>query len=222
MLDTLDSFQTITDGDLILKLHPDEVAADAGAGRAAGAARRSPTLEALRRHAARPDADRDVPAHDDFAVRTLGLPGMVGALGACFGKVVTLDSPRARPPGSFNWAATLWHELAHVDDAAAVEPARAALADRRRLGVRGAPRRRQLGARRRVRLPARLRRRRADQAGRAEHRLLDGRTINLAYHQSSLLVEHLVETVRRRRAAEAAAGYGRGEAQEAALQGASA
>src|SRR6185295_20120737 len=49
----------------------------------------------------------------DFAVRTLGLPGMVGALGACFGRVVTLDSPRARP-GEFQWEATLWHELAHV------------------------------------------------------------------------------------------------------------
>ncbi len=39
---------------------------------------------------------------------------MVGALGACFGRVVTLDSPKARPPGSFQWEATLWHELAHV------------------------------------------------------------------------------------------------------------
>jgi Flp pilus assembly protein TadD len=54
------------------------------------------------------------PKHDDFAVRNVGLPGMIGALGACFGRVVTLDSPKARPPGSFNWAATLWHELAHV------------------------------------------------------------------------------------------------------------
>ena len=54
------------------------------------------------------------PRHDDFAVRNLGLPGMIGALGACFGRVVTLDSPRARPPGSFNWQATLWHELTHV------------------------------------------------------------------------------------------------------------
>src|SRR6185295_3147194 len=49
----------------------------------------------------------------DFAVRTLGLPGMVGALGVCFGRVVTMDSPRARP-GEFQWEATLWHELAHV------------------------------------------------------------------------------------------------------------
>jgi len=54
------------------------------------------------------------PKHDDFAVRTLGLPGMIGALGACFGRVVTLDSPKARPPGDFLWEATLWHELGHV------------------------------------------------------------------------------------------------------------
>jgi cellulose synthase operon protein C len=54
------------------------------------------------------------PRHDDFAVRTLGLPGMLGALGACFGRVVTLDSPHAREPGSFSWQATLWHEMAHV------------------------------------------------------------------------------------------------------------
>ena len=40
------------------------------------------------------------PKHDDFAVRTLGLPGMIGALGACFGRVVTLDSPKARAPGN--------------------------------------------------------------------------------------------------------------------------
>ena len=29
------------------------------------------------------------PRHDDFAVRNVGLPGMIGALGACFGRVVT-------------------------------------------------------------------------------------------------------------------------------------
>jgi tetratricopeptide (TPR) repeat protein len=54
------------------------------------------------------------PKHDDFAVRTIGLPGFIGALGACFGRVVTLDSPNARDPGDFNWEETLWHEIAHV------------------------------------------------------------------------------------------------------------
>ena len=53
------------------------------------------------------------PDHNDFAVRTLGLPGL-GALGVSFGKVVVMDSPSARPPGEFNWGGTLWHEFAHV------------------------------------------------------------------------------------------------------------
>jgi len=114
LLDTLESFVTIEDGPLRLRLHPDEAAV-----------LREHALplahEALRAVGARYGwtPDRPIlieifPRHDDFAVRNLGLPGMVGALGACFGRVVTLDSPRARPPGSFNWQATLWHELAHV------------------------------------------------------------------------------------------------------------
>lgn len=51
--------------------------------------------------------------HEDFAVRTLGLPGL-GALGATFGKVVAMDSPSARPGGKFHWGSTLWHEVAHI------------------------------------------------------------------------------------------------------------
>ncbi|HBY62576.1 MAG TPA: hypothetical protein DEH78_22370, partial [Solibacterales bacterium] len=53
------------------------------------------------------------PDHDDFAVRTLGMPGL-GALGVTFGTVVAMDSPSGRRPGSFHWASTLWHELSHV------------------------------------------------------------------------------------------------------------
>ena len=53
------------------------------------------------------------PDHEDFAVRTLGLPGL-GALGVSFGHVVAMDSPSGRPPGSFHWGSTLWHELNHV------------------------------------------------------------------------------------------------------------
>ena len=50
---------------------------------------------------------------EDFATRTIGLPGFP-ALGACFGQVVTLDSPRALPPGAFLWSLCEHHELAHV------------------------------------------------------------------------------------------------------------
>jgi tetratricopeptide (TPR) repeat protein len=54
------------------------------------------------------------PDHAGFAVRTLGEKGMEGALGVCFGKVIAMDSPRARDAGTFNWGTTLWHEFTHV------------------------------------------------------------------------------------------------------------
>ncbi len=53
------------------------------------------------------------PDHEDFAVRTMGMPGL-GALGVTFGNVVAMDSPSGRKPGTFHWASTLWHELSHV------------------------------------------------------------------------------------------------------------
>lgn len=53
------------------------------------------------------------PSHADFSVRTVGLAGL-GALGVSFGSVVAMDSPSARGRGEFNWASTLWHEIAHV------------------------------------------------------------------------------------------------------------
>ena len=114
LLDSLDKFQTIQDGDLIFRFHPDEVTvmrehaiplakeAFAALIKQYGFTPKGPILIEM------------FPKHDDFAVRTLGLPGMVGALGACFGRVVTLDSPKARKPGEFHWGETLWHELAHV------------------------------------------------------------------------------------------------------------
>ena len=53
------------------------------------------------------------PDHEDFAVRTMGMPGL-GALGVTFGEVIAIDSPSGRPPGEFLWASTLWHEMSHV------------------------------------------------------------------------------------------------------------
>jgi len=53
------------------------------------------------------------PDHEDFSVRTMGMPGL-GALGVTFGEVIAMDSPSGRPPGEFHWASTLWHEMSHV------------------------------------------------------------------------------------------------------------
>ncbi|MSO49946.1 MAG: tetratricopeptide repeat protein [Acidobacteria bacterium] len=132
--------------------------------------------------------------HDDFAVRTQGFGGITFALGACFGRVITMDSPKARPPGTFSWQATLWHEIAHVFSLQAsnyrvprwltegisvfeehrynkawgreqtIDFARA-LAANRTFGVKGLPN--------------------------AFQRLPD---ISLAYFEASLLTEHLVAT----------------------------
>ena len=53
------------------------------------------------------------PEHDDFAVRTLGLPG-IGLLGVAFGYLVAMDSPSGSREGEFHWGTTLWHEIAHI------------------------------------------------------------------------------------------------------------
>jgi tetratricopeptide (TPR) repeat protein len=62
---------------------------------------------------ARPVQVEVYPNHEDFAVRTLGMPGL-GALGVTFGYVVAMDSPSSRKPGSYHWASTLRHEMSHV------------------------------------------------------------------------------------------------------------
>jgi tetratricopeptide (TPR) repeat protein len=133
------------------------------------------------------------PRHDDFAVRTVGLPGMIGALGACFGRVVTLDSPKARPPGDFNWGATLWHEIAHVitlqlsnqriprwltEGISVFEEKRARAEWGREMEVTFA---RAIDDEQVLKL-------RDLNAG-----FQDPRTISLAYYQASLLVEHIVQ-----------------------------
>jgi tetratricopeptide (TPR) repeat protein len=54
------------------------------------------------------------PDQKDFAIRTFGLPGGAGYLGVCFGRVITANSPAARPGSANSWEAVLWHEFTHV------------------------------------------------------------------------------------------------------------
>ena len=51
--------------------------------------------------------------HADFSVRTVGFEGFL-ALGACFGRVMTMLSPLCELRGDFQWAQTAVHEYAHV------------------------------------------------------------------------------------------------------------
>jgi tetratricopeptide (TPR) repeat protein len=114
LLDTIDTFVTITDGDIVMRLDPSEV----GVMREYAMPLAKQALETLQKQyefkVTGPILIEMFPKHDQFAVRTIGLPGFIGALGACFGRVVTLDSPNARDPGDFHWGETLWHEIAHV------------------------------------------------------------------------------------------------------------
>ncbi len=50
---------------------------------------------------------------DDFAVRIAGVPH-AGLLGVSFGDVVAVNTPRAQTGEAYNWARTLWHEIAHT------------------------------------------------------------------------------------------------------------
>jgi tetratricopeptide (TPR) repeat protein len=113
-LDLVDGFETVTAGAFVFKFAKDDAAVlkayavplaeqayKAFAGRYGFTPKGPILVEVFQKH-------------DDFAVRTLGLPGLVGALGACFGRVITMDSPKALKPGTFSWQATLWHEIAHV------------------------------------------------------------------------------------------------------------
>ena len=114
MLDSLDKFDTTTVGNIIFKSHPSETPVMREYVAPLAQQALATFSEKYKFTPKGPILIEMFPKHDDFAVRTVGLPGMIGALGACFGRVVTLDSPKARPPGDFNWAPTLWHELAHV------------------------------------------------------------------------------------------------------------
>ena len=113
LLDSYKNFETIRDGATILKLNKTEAALLRPY--------MQPELHAIlaayetkyRMELHGPVQVEVYPNHEDFAVRTLGMPGL-GALGVTFGDVIAMDSPSARKPGDFNWGATLWHEMSHV------------------------------------------------------------------------------------------------------------
>ena len=158
------------------------------------------------------------PKHDDFAVRTLGLPGMLGALGACFGRVVTLDSPRAREPGTFNWGETLWHEMAHVITLQLsnnrlprwLSEGTSVFEERRARDDWG----------REMDLPFT---RAIDRGQVIKLRELNSgfsnpETISLSYYQASLVVEHIVEVYGQRKLRELVRSYADGLDTEAAIK----
>ena len=120
LLDSFSKFRLVDDpptldGDvpIILRLHKDE--ADVIAPYAIELTRESIAVFTQRYGFAlrEPVIIEMYPDHEDFAVRTAGMPGL-GILGATFGYLLAMDSPSGRPPEQFQWGSVLWHELAHV------------------------------------------------------------------------------------------------------------
>jgi tetratricopeptide (TPR) repeat protein len=158
------------------------------------------------------------PKHDDFAVRTIGLPGMIGALGACFGRVVTLDSPRARPPGDFNWGTTLWHELAHVFT---IQMSNSRVPRWLTEGVsvweekRARP---EWGREMEVTFAHALNEGKVMKLDVLNQGFQDPKMISLAYYQASLVVEHIVETYGEPKLHALLRAYGEGLEDETAIK----
>ncbi|MCH7910035.1 MAG: hypothetical protein IIB38_10505, partial [Candidatus Hydrogenedentes bacterium] len=114
LMDTLATFETLERGAFVLRLPKDE---EPIMGRAA----LDLLDEAIALLEVKYDVELEKPVlvemfdnHDDFMVRSVGLPGNAGHLGICFGKLVTMDAPSVRPKGSSNWRSVLWHEFVHV------------------------------------------------------------------------------------------------------------
>ena len=192
-LDVVDKFDTITDGDIVMKFSPEETPVMRE--HALPLAREAlATLQKRYNFTVQgPILIEMFPVHDDFAVRTLGLPGMVGALGVCFGKVVTLDSPRARPPGEFNWGETLWHELAHV---ITLQMSNNRLPRWASEGISGFEERRgrpEWGRDGELQFAQAMNDGKVLTVANLNEGFADGRTIGLAYIQSAIFIEHLVE-----------------------------
>ena len=205
MMDTLDKFVTVRDGDVVMRLHPDE--APVLQEYAMPLAKQAlSTLSARYEFTPRgPILIEIFPKHDDFAVRTVGLPGMIGALGVCFGRVVTMDSPRARPPGEFQWEATLWHELAHV---ITLQMSNQRLPRWLSEGIsvyEEKKARAEWGREMDLTFAGMLNRGETLKLRDLNAAFQNPKTISLAYFQASLLVEHIVTALRRRGPAQAGA-----------------
>jgi len=218
LLDTLEPFATIREGDMVIRLHPDEQ--DVMRQYVPQLARES--MAALSQQweftPKGPILVEMFPNHDDFAVRTLGLPGMIGALGACFGRVVTVDSPKAREPGSFNWGETLWHEMAHVitlqlsnnrlprwlsEGASVYEERRA---------------RKQWGREMDIPFARAMDRGKLISLRDLNSGFSDPEQISYSYYQASLVVEHIVEVYGQARLRALVAAYGDGSDTETAIK----
>jgi tetratricopeptide (TPR) repeat protein len=218
LLDTLDTFETITDGDIIMRFDPKEAAVMREHALPLAKEAIATLSKRYEFKVTGPILIEMFPKHDDFAVRNVGLPGMIGALGACFGRVVTLDSPKARPPGDFNWGATLWHEIAHV---VTLQMSKNRVPRWLTEGISVWEEKRaraEWGREMEVTFAHALNEGKILKLDVLNEGFSDPKMISLAYYQASLVVEHLVDTYGEPKLRDLLRAYGEGLENEDALK----
>lgn len=112
--DELQDFETLASERFAVRMSPDEAAVY---GERVLELLEQADRELGERYGYRPDERVVVdffPDQQDFAVRTLGIPGGLGILGACFGNVISMNSPGSPGAMGSNWESTLWHEFCHT------------------------------------------------------------------------------------------------------------
>jgi len=145
---------------------------------------------------------------------------MIGALGACFGRVVTMDSPNARPPGEFQWEATLWHELSHVITLQMSKQRSPRWLSEGTSVYEETLERPEWGRGMELQFAQLLERKETLPLKELEGAFQNPQTISLAYYQASLLVEHLVGTFGDAGLHRLLRAYGEGMTSDEALQSA--
>lgn len=114
LMDTLEGYATIERGAFVLKLPRDEEAILAEDALSLLEEELEKYEDLYKVRLERPVLVQIFANHDDFMVRSVGLPGNLGYMGICFGRLVTMDSPSARRKYAMNWRSVLWHEFVHV------------------------------------------------------------------------------------------------------------
>lgn len=112
--DRLDSFATLRDGGIIVRMDSREAEIYGERVLALLRQAREVLSDKYELDLREPITIEIFPDQSDFAIRTFGLPGGAGFLGVCFGSLITANSPASQGDSPSNWESVLWHEFCHV------------------------------------------------------------------------------------------------------------
>ena len=111
--DKIAAYPVLEKSDVMLRMSPEDMAVFGQRAMDLAVRSKETLAEKYRMELTQPVMVEMLPAQEDFAIRTFGLPGGESFLGVCFGPLITMTSPRGKL-GRANWESVLWHEMAHT------------------------------------------------------------------------------------------------------------